>query len=67
MAKTLEIKLTKRLLVLKEQELMQCLALKPDVFEAAIGRGKGQIRHEMAIKRQLKSDAKGLNGSFTRF
>ncbi len=61
MAKTLEIKLTKCLLVLTEQELMQCLALKPDVFEVAIGQGKSRIRHETAVKRQLRTNAEGFD------
>ena len=57
----LEIQMERCLLVLSEQDLMKCLALKPDIFEAAIGRGKGKIRHETVIKRQLESNARGFD------
>lgn len=57
----LEIKVTNSLLVLKENELMQCLALKPDVFESAIKRGKGRIRASSASNRQVKSNAQGFD------
>lgn len=40
---------------------MQFLALKPDIFEAAIGRGKGKIRAESKRKRQLQYNANGFD------
>lgn len=61
MAKNLEIQSQRCLLILTEQELMQCLALKPEIFEAAIGRGKCKLRTETSHKRQLKRNAEGFD------
>lgn len=50
--KELILKVTKATLVITEGELMQCLSAKPEVFEKAIGRGKGLIRAQTNAKRQ---------------
>lgn len=60
-AKKLEIQLSRCLLILTERELMQCLTLKPEIFEAAIGRGKGKLRAESRKRRQLKYNARGFD------
>jgi len=59
--RSLQIELSSCLLVLTEQEIMKCLALKPDIFQRAIGRGKGKLRVEQARKRQAKSNAMGFD------
>jgi hypothetical protein len=48
------IKAKKCILVLEESELMKCLAAKPDIFQAAIRRGKGFQRAEKVRKWQEK-------------
>lgn len=52
MEKTYAVKITKCLLILTEPELMGCLALQPDIFERAIGRGKRILRAQATAKRQ---------------
>ena len=47
----LEIRMTKLLLVITEQELLKCLCREPAIFEAAIKRGKPVAR---AIKEQSR-------------
>lgn len=59
--KKFEIQLSNCLIILTENELMQCLALKPKVFEIAIGRGKGKLRAQSSYKRQLKGNAENFN------
>jgi hypothetical protein len=39
---------------LDEAELMGCLALKPELFKLAIGRGKGILRTRNSEKRQTQ-------------
>ena len=51
----LEIKLTKMLLVLSEEELMKCLIRMPYTLEKAIKRGKSAAR---AIKEEGRTPAK---------
>lgn len=46
--KEIHIIVTKCLLILDENELMQCLALKPELLQKAIGRGKGYRRLQRA-------------------
>jgi hypothetical protein len=53
------IKVSKCTLVLEESELMKCMAAKPDIFQAAIRRGKGFLRAEKVRKweeKQLSAD-----------
>ena len=40
----LEIRMTKLLVVISEQELLKCLCREPAIFEQAVRRGKGAAR-----------------------
>jgi len=51
--KELIITVSKCTLVIRESELMACLAAKPEVFKRAIGRGKG-YRRAMSTEKRLK-------------
>lgn len=55
MEKTYAVKITKCLLILTEPELMGCLALQPDIFERAIGRGKRILGHRQRRKGKPRS------------
>ena len=52
MEKELIITVSKCTLVIRESELMACLAAKPEVFQRAIGRGKGYCRATSTKQRQ---------------
>ena len=52
MQKIHTVKATKCTLAFTENELMGCLALQPDIFERAVGRGKRILREQSVAKRQ---------------
>ena len=54
MDKEIIIKVSKCLLILTEPELLNCLASKPDIFQRAIGRGKGYTRAVNSNQRQAE-------------
>ena len=53
--KHVAIKLTKCTLVVTEQELFKALGAFPDIFQAAVKRGKQMLRAEQAAKRTPKA------------
>lgn len=52
----LEIRMTKMLLVMTEEELLKCLYRMPSILERALKRGKGIGR---ALKEEERKPAKG--------
>ena len=48
------VKMQRQLLIMPETDLMKCLALRPDIYRAAVGRGKGYIRAMSAAARQAE-------------
>lgn len=54
--KLIEIKMTKHTLFLTERELAHLLSLNPELWAAAIKRGKA-IRRQKAAKRRGNADA----------
>lgn len=54
------IELTRQILVLSEQELLQCMAAKPDIWTNAIKRGKREVRLRASLDRVPKSS--GVKG-----
>lgn len=59
--KNLQIQMSKCLLILSEQELLECLTLKPELYKIGIGRGKGKLRAESERNRVLKNNARGFD------
>ena len=54
------IELPRQILVLTEQELLQCMAAKPDIWANAIKRGKQEARLRASMDRVPK--ASGVKG-----
>ena len=50
----LQIKMTKMLLVLTEQELLKCLCREPAIMTAALRRGKSEARYLKELERTGK-------------
>ena len=53
----LQIKLTKMLLMLTEQELLKCLCREPAIMTAALKRGKAESRFQKELTRAGKGGA----------
>jgi len=51
----IEVKLTRQTLLLTEKEIISLLALKPELWETAIRRGKGVLRARKNVNRQAKA------------